>query len=84
MPTWRSSISSLAQRLWPDSSPLDRRIGFRVGDDTQWLRIVGVAPDVHYEEVGEDTDQSRLNVYVPYSHGRLAIDGDAGARGRLA
>ena len=58
---------SLAQRLWPNSSPIDRRIGFRVGDDTQWLRIVGVAPDVHYEEVGEDTDQSRLNVYVPYS-----------------
>ena len=58
---------SLAQRLWPNSSPIDRRIGFRFGDDTQWLRIVGVAPDVHYEEVGEDTDQSRLNVYVPYS-----------------
>jgi putative ABC transport system permease protein len=58
---------SLAQRLWPDSSAIDRRIGFRLGDDIQWLRIVGVAPDVHYEEVGEDTDQSRLNVYVPYS-----------------
>jgi hypothetical protein len=28
---------------------------------------VGVVPDVHYEEVGEDTDQSRLNVYVPYA-----------------
>jgi hypothetical protein len=26
-----------------------------------------VVPDVHYEEVGEDTDQSRLNVYVPYA-----------------
>ena len=57
----------LAQRLWPDNSPVDRRIGFRFGDDTQWLRVVGVAPDVHYEEVGEDTEQSRLNVYVPYA-----------------
>ena len=57
----------LAARLWPDSSPLDRRIGFRAGDDIQWLRIVGVAPDVHYEEIGEETEQSRLNVYVPYA-----------------
>jgi putative ABC transport system permease protein len=57
----------LADRLWPGESALDRRIGFRSGDDIQWLRIVGVAPNVHYEEIGEDTDQSRLNVYVPYA-----------------
>jgi predicted permease len=57
----------LARRLWPDTSPIDRRIGFRRGDDILWLRVVGVAPDVHYEEIGEDTEQSRLNVYVPYA-----------------
>jgi hypothetical protein len=56
----------LADRLWPGLSPLDRRVGFRSGDDIQWLRIVGVTPDVHYEEIGEETDQSRLNVYIPY------------------
>ena len=55
----------LARRLWPGESPLDRRIGFRDNDEIVWLRVVGVAPNVHYEEVGEDTDQSRLNVYVP-------------------
>jgi putative ABC transport system permease protein len=57
----------LAERLWPGQSPLDRRIGFRSGEDTQWLRVIGVAPNVHYEEIGEDTDESRLNVYVPYA-----------------
>jgi predicted permease len=57
----------LAQRLWPGESPLDRRIGFRFANDILWLRVIGVAPDVHYEEVGEDTDQSRLNVYLPYA-----------------
>jgi putative ABC transport system permease protein len=57
----------LAQRLWPNNSPLDRRIGFRAGDHVLWLRVVGVAPDVHYEEIGEGTEQSRLNVYVPYA-----------------
>lgn len=57
----------LARRLWPGESPIDRRIGFRFNDDITWLRVVGVAPNVHYEEIGEDTDQSRLNVYVPYA-----------------
>ena len=57
----------LAQRLWPGADPIDRRVGFRFGDDVQWLRVIGVAPDVHYEEIGESTDQSRLNVYVPYA-----------------
>ena len=55
----------LAQRLWPGQSALDRRVGVRARDDVQWLRIVGVAPDVHYEELGEETDASRLNLYVP-------------------
>lgn len=58
---------ALADRLWPGNSPIDRRVGFRSGDDVQWLRVVGVAPDVHYEEIGEDSDESRLNVYVPYA-----------------
>lgn len=57
----------LARRLWPGESPVDRRVGFRTANDIVWLRVIGVAPDVHYEEVGEDTDQSRLNVYVPYA-----------------
>jgi predicted permease len=57
----------LASRLWPGESPIDRRIGFRFNDDITWRRVVGVAPNVHYEEIGEDTDQSRLSVYVPYA-----------------
>lgn len=61
----------LARRLWPGESPIGRRVGFRGTRDgvpnILWLRIVGVAPNIHYEEIGEDTDQSRLNVYVPYA-----------------
>jgi putative ABC transport system permease protein len=57
----------LARRLWPGDSPLNRRLGFLTASSIRWLRVVGVAPNVHYEEVGEDTDQSRLNVYVPYA-----------------
>lgn len=58
---------TLARKLWPRESAIDRRIGFKFGDQIQWLRVVGVAPDIHYEEVGEETDQSVLNVYVPYA-----------------
>jgi putative ABC transport system permease protein len=56
----------LARRFFPDGA-LGRRIGVVDGAATRWLRIVGVAPDLQYEEFGEDTAQSRLNVFVPYT-----------------
>jgi predicted permease len=59
--------ADLAHRLWQGDSPLNRRVGFRSANEIQWLRVIGVAPNVHYEEVGEGTDQSRLNVYLPYA-----------------
>lgn len=58
---------TLAERLWPGESALDRRVGFRAGGDINWFRVIGVAPDVHYEEIGEETEQSRFNVYLPYA-----------------
>jgi putative ABC transport system permease protein len=57
----------LASRLFPGGSPLDRRIGLLGGDDPLWLRVVGVAPNLVYEELGEETEQSRLNLYLPYA-----------------
>ncbi len=56
----------LARRLWPDGSALGRRIGL-VGSEVSWLRVVGVAPNILYEEPGEQTDQALLNLYVPYA-----------------
>jgi putative ABC transport system permease protein len=57
----------LADALWPDGNVLDRRVGIKGAQDVTWLRVVGVAPDLHYEEVGEQTEASRLSVYVPYA-----------------
>jgi predicted permease len=57
---------SLARRFWPEGA-VGRRIGLVEGAHTRWLRIVGVAPDIQYEEFGEETAQSRLNVFVPYA-----------------
>lgn len=57
----------LAEKLWPHESAVDRRIGFRNGSGIEWFRVVGVAPKIHYEEIGEETEQSRLNVFLPYA-----------------
>ena len=59
--------AALAARFWPGDSAVDRRLGVRTATDIDWYRVVGVAPDVHYEEVGETTPQSRLNFYVPHA-----------------
>ena len=58
---------ALAERLWPGESPLDRRLSLVTGGRLEAFRVVGVAPDIVYEEIGEETEQSRLIVYVPYA-----------------
>lgn len=55
----------LARRLWPQLSARDRRLGIRGTDGVVWYRVIGVAPDIQYEEVGEDTEASSLTVYLP-------------------
>jgi putative ABC transport system permease protein len=56
----------LARALWPNRSAVGRRIGLLGGDEVRWVRVVGVVPDLVYEELGEQTDQSRMNLYFPY------------------
>lgn len=60
---------TLARRFWPGTSAVGRRIGLVEAGAIRWLTVVGVAPNVQYEEIGEETEQSRLNLYVPYAHG---------------
>jgi putative ABC transport system permease protein len=57
----------LARQLWPDGSALGRRVGVRGLTEIIWFRIVGIAPDVVYEELGEQSDQSLRNLYMPYA-----------------
>ena len=51
---------SLAKRLWPGQSALDRRVRIATADPrtdgVSWRRVVGVAPDLVYEELGEQTE----------------------------
>jgi predicted permease len=59
---------TLARRLWPEGGAVGRRIGLVGAGGTRWLTVVGVAPEIQYEEFGEQTSQSALHVYVPYAH----------------
>lgn len=55
----------LANAFWPGVDPLGRRIGLVDAEPTRWLRVVGVAPDLVYEEIGEETAQAQLTLYRP-------------------
>jgi predicted permease len=59
---------ALARRMWPDGGALGRRIGILESNRTSWSTVVGVAPNLKYEEFGEETAHSRHQLYVP--HGR--------------
>ena len=58
---------SFAREFWPNDSAVGKRIGMRTARGFQWRQIVGVAPDIQFEEFGEETLQSRRNIYYPYS-----------------
>lgn len=56
----------LAQRLFPGQDPVGAVL--RVGDDAgQRFTIIGLAPDLQYEEFGEEEEADRLQFHVPYA-----------------
>ncbi|HEY7510878.1 MAG TPA: FtsX-like permease family protein, partial [Vicinamibacteria bacterium] len=59
---------ALARGLWEGGDALGRRLGLVGAGGIRWLTVVGVAPEVQYEEFGEQTSRSRRQVYVPYAH----------------
>ena len=57
---------ALARRIWGSESPLGQRIRLGYDEGAPWSTVIGVAPQVYYEEPGEESDQSRLQVHLPY------------------
>jgi predicted permease len=53
----------LAERLWPGEDATGRRV---VLPEVGTFRVIGVAPDLQYEEFGEDLESARLQVHLPY------------------
>lgn len=56
----------LADLFWPQQSAVGREVRVAVGRNIDTARIIGVAPDLVYEELGEETPQSQLTIYAPY------------------
>ncbi len=54
----------VAQRLWPGADPIGRTVEL-VGRGA--FRVIGVAPDLQYEEFGEDLEGARLQLHLPYA-----------------
>lgn len=57
----------LAQRLWPDESPIGKQIRDVWQDDTPWLTIIGVVPDTKMAGPGTRSDEEQGGVYRPMS-----------------
>jgi predicted permease len=54
----------LARRLWPEGAAIGRRI--RLAEDVRYT-VIGIAPDFQYEEFGEETAATRLQLHLPYA-----------------
>ena len=62
---WVVIISqSLARKHWPGTNPLGRYLTFTMPGDERPRQIVGIAPDIRYARLNEDTT---YEMYVPYA-----------------
>jgi putative ABC transport system permease protein len=58
---------TLAEQLWPGGEAIGRRVRLPLVDSVASFTVVGVAPEIVYEEFGEVTAQSRRQVHLPYA-----------------
>jgi predicted permease len=56
---------ALAERLWPGEPPLGRRLRLGLEPDAPLFTVAGLAPELTYEEVHEQTPRSGLQLFVP-------------------
>lgn len=59
--------ASLATSIGAGGDVVGRSVAAGTGSALQWRTIVGVVPDVQYEEFGEETRAARRALYVPFA-----------------
>jgi len=57
---------ALADALWPGEPAVGRRLRLGARAIDPFVTIAGVAPDLIYEELTEQTPRSRLQLFLPY------------------
>ena len=72
---------TMAKKMWPDGSPIGARVRFDFDQDGPWRTVIGVVPDVVYDDDG-GTDPT---VYTPVSQTperfmSIAVRGDGDPR----
>jgi putative ABC transport system permease protein len=56
---------TIAERFFPGKDPLGRRLTTGLADNSEWLTVVGVVPDVKLRELGTPPENQ---LYVPYAY----------------
>ena len=59
--------ATFVERFFPGTNPVGQRFrpGFTEGNENEWLTVVGVAPDLAMEGVGDTGDRPPQGYYVP-------------------
>lgn len=72
----------MAHDMFPDESPVGKRIQFDLDEDKTWFTVIGVVPDVVQEESGEIKPEVFFSVLQkPARFMSLAFRGDGDPRG---
>ena len=58
---------ALATRLWPGEPTLGKRLRLGLAPDAPVYTIAGIAPDLPFEELHEQTERAALQVFVPFA-----------------
>ncbi|HEU4386981.1 MAG TPA: ABC transporter permease [Blastocatellia bacterium] len=57
---------TMAERFWPDESPIGKRFG-NSGKDRTWLEVVGVVSDMYFP-ANLETPDTRLHAFTPIAN----------------
>jgi predicted permease len=61
---------TFAQKFWPGKDAVGRRFRLKEGKNTDWIRVIGVAPDFKNNNVDEKTIQPAAYLSYAYSPAR--------------
>jgi putative ABC transport system permease protein len=60
---------TMEKRLWPDSDPIDQRFRLWSADGSgEWVRIIGIAPDLQLFGIDPSNSQPIASAFVPYGY----------------